>query len=297
MKRIILLALTVFALAATASAQRLVSAACDRECLRGFVTQYLDAMIAHNPKALPVASSARFTENTKTMPLGEGMWKTASKLRPYRQDFLDVRDGQAATHVVVEEGTMPVMLAVRLKIVNRQITEIETMLTRNMAEGALFDVENLKTARPEMNVVPEKSQLTSRDELIRIAVFYPTGLKVGGNFDAVHAPFAPDAFRLENGRVMAGPGARAGSENILTQRVIAHPDVVYRVAAVDEEMGNVLLWMDFGDTGSYGAGNALTTFEGFKIYGGQIHAVEAFIRIMPANTPSGWPQYEVKKPK
>jgi hypothetical protein len=42
--------------------------------------------------------------------------------------------------------------------------------------------------------------------------------------------------------------------------------------------------------------NALTTFEAFKVYGGQIHAVEAFIRIMSAGTPSGW-NYEVQRPK
>jgi hypothetical protein len=72
--------------------------------------------------------------------------------------------------------------------------------------------------------------------------------------------------------------------------------VSYRLAAVDEELGIVLFRLDFGNTGNYGAGNALTTFEAFKVYGGQIHAVEAFIRIMKENTPSGWP-YEVKKPK
>jgi hypothetical protein len=136
----------------------------------------------------------------------------------------------------------------------------------------------------------------SRAELIRIAEFYPAGLKVGGTFEAVGAPFAPDAYRVENGATSAGPGARPGSENIKTQKIIAHPDVTYRVAAVDEEMGIVLLRMDFGDTKSYGPGNALTTFEAFKVYGGQIHAVEAFIDIMPANTPSGW-NYEVKRPK
>jgi hypothetical protein len=96
--------------------------------------------------------------------------------------------------------------------------------------------------------------------------------------------------------MMAGPGSRAGSENIRTQRIIAHPDVTYQIAAVDEELGIVLMRLDFGDTKSYGPGNALTCFEAFKVYGGQIHAVEAFIRIMPANTPSGW-NYEVKKPK
>ncbi len=74
------------------------------------------------------------------------------------------------------------------------------------------------------------------------------------------------------------------------------PGNTYRIAAVDEELGIVLMRLDFGDTNSYGPGNALTCFEAFKIYGGQIHAVEAFIRIMPANTQPGW-NYEVRKPR
>ena len=273
------------------------SNACDRECLRGFITQYLEAMVAHNPKALPVATTARFTEDTKTLPLGEGLWKGASRIRPYRQDFLDVREGVAASHVVVEENGMPAMFTLRLKIADRKITEIETMVTRNKAEGALFDIEKLTTPHAGMNVVPDASQRMSRAELIRIAEIYPAGLKVGGNFDAVNAPFAPDAYRIENGVTTAGAGARAGGENIRTGRVMPHPDVSYRLAAVDEEMGIVLFRLDFGNTNSYGPGNALTTFEAFKIYGGQIHAVEAFIDIMPENTPSGWPSYEVKKPR
>jgi hypothetical protein len=273
------------------------SGGCDRECLRGFITQYLDAMIRHNPKAIPTAPTARFTEDTKTLPLGEGLWKGASKVRSYRQDFLDVREGVAASHVVVEDNGTPVMLALRLKIEKKKIAEIETMVTRSKAEGALFDVEKLTTPHAAMNVAPDASQRMPRSELIRIAEIYVAGLKAGGNFDAVHAPFAPDAYRIENGVTTAGPGARAGGENIRTQRVMAHPDISYRIAAVDEEMGIVLFRLDFGSTNNYGAGNALTLFEAFKIYGGQIHAVEAFMDIMPENTPSGWPNYEVKKPR
>ena len=287
-------------LAVTSHAQNrgpAASNACDRDCLRGFITQYLEAMVAHNPKVLPVATTARFTEDTKTLPLGEGLWKGASKIRPYRQDFLDVREGVAASHVVVEENGTPVMFTLRLKIADRKITEIETMVTRSKAEGALFDIEKLTTPHAGMNVVPDASQRMSRAELIRIAEIYPAGLKVGGNFDAVNAPFAAGAYRIENGVTTAGAGARAGGENIRTGRVMPHPDVTYRLAAVDEEMGIVLFRLDFGNTNSYGPGNALTTFEAFKIYGGQIHAVEAFIDIMPENTPSGWPSYEVKKPR
>ena len=269
---------------------------CSCECLRGFITQYLDAMISHNPKAIPTAPNARFTEDTKTLPLGEGLWKGASKVRAYRQDFLDVREGVAASHVVVEENGTPVMLALRLKIENGKIAEIETMVTRSKAEGALFDIEKLTTAHAAMNVVPDASQRMSRAELIRIAEIYAAGLKIGGKFEAVNAPFAPGAYRIENGILTAGPGARAGSENISTQTVMAHPDLSYRVAAVDEEMGVVLFRLDFGNTNNYGPGNALTLFEAFKIYGGQIHAVEAFMDLMPENTPSGWPNYEVRKP-
>jgi len=297
MKRLLSFAVLSIALTSAASAQnRGAAATCDRECLRGFVTQYLDAMVAHNPKALPLAPAARFTEDTKTMQLGEGLWKAASKIGTYRQDFLDVREGQAASHVIVEENGMPVMLALRLKIANRQLTEIETMVTRNKTEGAIFAIENLTTPHAGMNVVPTAAQRMSREELIRIAEFYPLGLKVGGSFEAVKAPFAQDAYRIENGQSMTGPGSR-GNANISTQRIIAHPDVTYRIAAVDEEMGIVLMRLDFGNTNSYGPGNALTTFEAFKVYGGQLHAVEAFIDIMPENTPSGWPNYEVKKPK
>ena len=52
-----------------------------------------------------------------------------------------------------------------------------------------------------------------------------------------------------------------------------------------------MLWLDFGSgslMGPQNAGKALVTFEGFKIYGGQVHAVEAVFKSMPLNTPPGW---------
>jgi hypothetical protein len=262
---------------------------CDRKCLEGFVTQYLNAMVAHNPGALPLAANARFTEDTVTMKPGEGLWKTASKIRPYRLDMLDVRQGVAASHVIVEEAEKPLLFVLRLRVAGGKITEIETQVTRSRADGALFNMELLQTPRKEMTLVPEAAQRTSREEAIRIANFYPAGLKIG-SFVEVDAPFAPDAYRVENGGAMAGPGCSRppGCLNIKTQTIIKHPALTSRVVAVDEELGIVLLRMNFGDTGSYGPGNALVVWEAFKVYRGQIHAVEAFMKVMPATTPSGW---------
>ncbi len=264
------------------------AADCDRECLRGFITQYLNAMVAHNPAMLPVSGSVRFTEDAVAMKLGEGLWKTATGIGSYRQDILDTREGVAASQVIVEENGSPVMFVLRLKVADKKITEVETQVTRNQKEGAIFNINNIKTPSKGMNLSLEPGQRNSREEAIRIARFYPAGLKVG-SFVEVNAPFAPDAYRIENGGIMAGPGcSRAGCENIKTQNIIKHPAITTRVAAVDEDLGIVLLRMNFGDTGSYGPGNALIVWEAFKVYGGQIHAVEAFMRVMPASTPSGW---------
>jgi hypothetical protein len=245
-------------------------------------------MVAHKPDALAVSDKVRFTEDTVTMKLGEGLWKNATGLRAHRQDILDVREGVAASQVIVEESGSPIMLMLRLKVADKKITEVETQVTRNRDEGAIFNIDAIQAISKGMNLVPERGQLNSREDAIKIAEFYPAGLKIG-SFVEVDAPFAPDAYRIENGGIAAGAGCgRAGCENIKAQTIMKHPAITTRVAAVDEQLGIVLLRMNFGDTGSYGPGNALIVWEAFKVYGGQIHAVEAFMRKMPANAGSGW---------
>jgi hypothetical protein len=281
-------ALFALLVAAGAAHAQAAAADCDRDCLRGFMTQYLDALVAHNPSALPLDDKARFTEDGVEMHLGDGLWKTASLIRAYRQDILDTRQSVAASQVIVEEAGSPALLMLRLKVANHKITEIETMVTHNQKEGGLFKPDALQSADKNMLAAPAKSQLASRDEATRIAKFYPAGLKIG-SFVTVDAPFASDAYRIENGFITAGPGcSRPGCENIKTAKIMEHPFITTRVVAVDEELGIVLLRMNFGQTSAYGQGNALVVWEEFKVYGGQIHAVEAFMKIMPAAMGSGW---------
>jgi hypothetical protein len=270
---------------------------CNRECLRGFITQYLNAMVAHTPGALPVAATVRFTEDTVDMKLGDGLWKQASKIRPYRLDILDVAQGMAASQVVVEEAGSPVMLMLRLKVAGKKITEVETQVTRSQKEGAIFAVDALQSPNAAMITPPDPSKRSPRAEAIKLAEFYPAGLEVG-SFVTVDAPFASDAYRFENGRLMAGKGCTLrppSCEDIKGQEISKHPGLSYRVVAVDEELGITLLRMNFGAASQYGAGNGLMVWEAFKVYGGQIHAVEAFMKIMPADSGSGW-DTEVRRP-
>src|SRR3954463_15242478 len=63
MKRLVL-ALAVVLSPGIARAQAPAAAGgCDRACLVGFVDQYLDALVAQDPKRLPVAANVKFTEN------------------------------------------------------------------------------------------------------------------------------------------------------------------------------------------------------------------------------------------
>ena len=265
--------------------------ACDRACLGDVMTRYLNSLVSHDPKSAPLADKVRFTEDTMEMAVGEGFWKTASKLRPYRTDFLDVREATAAVHAVMEENGKPVLFGARLRVVNRRITEIETMVVRSQQEGALFAPDSLKEPSAAMNTMPPSSQLTPREQMVQIALRYPAGLRAG-SFVTSDVPFAPGAYRLENGVRMAGPGCTfqpPSCVDIRNQKIPTLPEVKQRLVAVDEQNGTVLLRLDFGPGSLPGAGGrSLVTFEGFKIYGGQVHAVEAVFEGMPPNSPSGW---------
>jgi hypothetical protein len=58
---------------------------------------------------------------------------------------------------------------------------------------------------------------------------------------------------------------------------------------MDEDNGVVVLWMNFGHTGnSYGEGNSLVSFEAFKVWGGEIHAINAFFKSLPVGPSRFW---------
>ncbi len=278
-------------LGGAANAAQPAASSCDRECLRGKVTQLLYAFVKHDVSRLPLAGTVRVTEDAVEKPLAKvGLVNTVTRLRGFRQDIIDERAGVAGADVVVEETGAPVLLVVRLKVAADTITEIELVATRSRAEGLIFNIDGLSAPSAVMNYAPRPDQLATRDEAIKAAMHYPQGLNAAKTFAAVDAPFAPDAYRHENGQVMAGPDCRfaPGCQNISTQSLAIFErlgDVQTRVVAVDERMGIVWLRMAWGVRER--GGDQLTVWEAFKVYDGQIHAVEAFMRILPFEKRNG----------
>ncbi len=263
--------------------------ACDRECLRGMVSAYLFALLKHDMSHLPLGETVRITEDSAEKTLDKvGLVRSVTRVRGYRQDIIDERGGVAGAHVMIEENGAPALLVVRLKVVGERITEIETVATRSKTEGQIFNIDGLDHPSEGMGKVPRLAQLPSRDEAIRIARLYPAGLEAG-SFVKSDTPFTPDAFRLENGNLMAGPGCTfaAGCDNIKTQP-LNNPNrgkVDIRVVGVDERMGIVWLRMEWGTRNNM----KLAVWEAFKIYDGGIHVVEAFMKAIPPDLGSGWP--------
>jgi len=266
------------------------AADCDPVCLKDLITKYVDAMVSHKPDSLPLAQNVRFSEDSRDLKLGEGFWKEATRTGSFRQDYLDLRKQIAASHVEVYAGEQQVLYSVVLHTRDQKITGIETLVSRIAANGK-FKPDSLGKPLPVMSAPVPVGQRLSREDMIKTALHYTEGLRIGSFTDS-KTPFSQEAYRVENGTFIAGNGGpRENAPGLYTQKVMLHPDVVPSVTAVDEAAGVVLLWMNFGDTNSYGPGMALITFEAFKVFGAavhEIHAVNAFFRTMPKATIRGW---------
>jgi hypothetical protein len=283
MKKTLLLA------AALLATQVADAASCNRECLHGTITQYLDAMLKHDPGQLPLAANVRFTEDTRELKLGEGLWKDIDRLTDFRQDILDVQQGIAGVHIKAIENGKPVLAAIRIQMKGRKIAGVESMVVRSREEGMIFNVDSIVKPSPAMNVTPTAAQRDSRADMEKLALLYPEGLRVG-SFVKADTRFADGAYRFENGQLMAGPGCKflPGCDNIREQRLPTLAGIKAMVAAVDEEQGIVWLRMNFGRGSLMRGDGELSVFEMFKIYDGRIQAVEAFMKEVPSNTPFLW---------
>ncbi len=113
--------------------------ACDRACLDGWADRYMAALVAHDVKSLPWAKGARFSENNVMLKPGDGLWKTISSKGEKISElhFADVPRQTAGFFSIVKERDVSGFFALRLKIVDGQIVEAETNISRQAPRPAV----------------------------------------------------------------------------------------------------------------------------------------------------------------
>jgi hypothetical protein len=300
---------------------------CDRSCLVSVGETYLAALAAHDPGAAPLADHIAFVENVTPLKLGEGLWSTAVGFPgAFRIVVPDPERGAIGMMALVEQRSggaiVPKLLAVRLKVEGRRITEVEHIVGDIQPTA---DLARLQKPRPGLIAVVPEDERMSRAALTAIAASYYDAL---AQSDGSRAPFAPDCERQENGAITAAPyltPAAFDSVDVhgnrpppvardcagqMSSRRFAYIDSIdyRRVFAADPVQGLAMGLSHFRQSMRRGphemiaADGSRVMWEEkrepydlpaahvFKITGGQIHEVEAIGAFVPYMSPTGWEQ-------
>ena len=182
--------------ASARNANAAAGATCDRVCLDGFVNGYLDALAANDPSRLPVTANVKFTEDGQRLNLGDGLWNTCTGRGTYKFYMEDPETGEVAFFGTMRESGEPVILALRLKIENRKIAEVETIVTRDVGDAQ--NMEKRGHPDPLFTQAVAPSDRLSRAALVRTANLYFSGMQLDdGKGD--YSFFSSDCDRVENG--------------------------------------------------------------------------------------------------
>ncbi len=166
----------------------------ERILLKELADKYLNDMVAGDPSGLPLSPSVKFTEDTQAKKIGEGLWIGASEApTTFKVYVIDPVSNQVGFYGVMKENNKPIILSLRLKVVNSQITEIEHVIARQISEKGM---KNLITPRPGLIEPVPVDQRDSRSRMFDIANLYFEAIEQ--DYSSI-APFADDCVRHENG--------------------------------------------------------------------------------------------------
>ena len=272
------------------------------------VDRYLSAMVAHDPSKLPLAKDVRFTEDGVQLQLGDALWATAGSLGTYKLVFAEPEAGNVGAYAVVQENGSGALLTVRLKVVKKKITEVETLVARKPTTSIL-NTDNLTEPHPIfLESVPAADRPT-RQEMVSMVGKYFDGIEQG-NGDIV--PFDPDCIRIENGIQTCPSSASSPLGELscgaqLSTKIFTYIQSVSprRFPIVDRERGLVLAIVRFNHPGTQqtvevpGRGkmtmgrysqwpNSTQIAELFKIKDRKIKEITAVIVTAAYKAPMGW---------
>jgi hypothetical protein len=309
--------MAAFAALFSMSSHAAVQVYCNRECLAGFMTTYLQALVSHDAASLPTTRNIKYTENGIRLSMGDGLWQTAAAMPTYRLDVIDEEAGQVGLIGRISENGNNNWYGVRLKVEQgKQISEIEVLISRSIGGGGPAGgptAGNNAEPHPLMaQVIPVDKRMT-REQLADAGNAYFTGLDTEES--GRNVPFSPDCQRRENGTITSNnPAAETGSMVWMDCKsqfdtgfsVIVTDIRERRFAVVDRDKGLAFAWAYFDHNGSVPTFSrtldhaqvevaksmrqpfSFYIAEVFKMMDGKIRQIEAVLTTVPYQMPSGW---------
>jgi hypothetical protein len=292
-----------------------MTGALDRDALKAVADSYVAAMVAHDPKAAPLAPGAVIVENLARIQPTEGLWSTASAgPETFTIHVPDVEAQQVGYIAVLQSGGKPTQIGLRLKLEAGLITEAEQIVVYQLTDFGLPNLQKPRAAYSQPVILPYRD---SRGRLLQIAGQYYDALQEN---NGRLAPFGDDCVRYENGmqtcRNAPPDGWAAATFGVfgsmsapaqLDSQVMSYIERIdnRRVYAADEEYGLAAGFshfrhpMDRKEIPVFGVPGVETwkfEFEPFdlpamhiyKIWGGQLHEIDALGFMAPYQSKSYW---------
>jgi hypothetical protein len=294
-------------------------AACNRACIIGVTDRYLAALAIRDPSAAPFARNVAFVENLERLKPGEGLWETATGGKGRFAIYVpDAELQQGGWIGLVERAGTPVLLALRLKLDGRRITEAEHLV----AEPLGGDLRQLVEPRRGLLATIPADKRLSHAELTRIGASYYDALD---DNDGSLTPFAADCQRIENGLITAGEGQARHSgvapgparvagdcESQINSQVFVYIDrienrrmvaadpatgLVFGLAQFRHPMDNLPYKVTLADGSTAERDRQDVPFRPFDMAAAHIfkigpdrrvHEIESVGVIAPYNSPTGW---------
>jgi hypothetical protein len=273
MIRVIATFMLLFSIASV-RAETVVAAECTRASLQGAVDKYMEALKKGTPSIMPLASQAKYIENRKEIPLGQGIWHAPLAVDFDRTMALDVDSCESFTEIISAKANPQYVIGTRLKVVDGKIAEIESLVSDKDAWG--FNADNyLKYSSIEKWDIIPPDKRTDRQTLTNVASNYFDIFQDYSAFDKV--PWGIPCVRIEGGMYTNTQNAPNPSCTVGVPKGGGVP-MTSRRYIVDVDMGTVVGQVDFG--GPKGLWDAHT----FRLENGKLRYVHV-ITLCPDGCP------------
>lgn len=280
---------------------------CNARCLTDIAQQYMKDVVTKDFSKLPWGDTVRFTENNVAMMIGEGYWGAGPGVMGNGIVLPDPTTGNVVWYGITTEHGQAAYHALRLKVANKAITEVESYFGREGTPDLFAPVTSYRVSE-DFTKSLRANERTARDRMTALVDgwFNSRQLNDGKLFTSI----SDNCVRIVNGKdttqgdywaANIAKGCKAQLEQGLHKPADRIRDRRYPV--VNEETGLVVAisledhavrYLDYKST--TGADlkvevpypNTHGRLELFKIVNGEITRVEGVSTFLPYYIHSLW---------